>query len=451
MQKHFIAVTAFVALSNAMAQNILTYTPTQNKKSNFTGYMGFQHNQIVENVGEVTGNEYISELEMTYENKKDSSLERKFQFASQLNSESQMMFSVPEAKLKHNFTNADLTYGRQILDWSDVDAMWGFGKLNNRKNFNFFEPAQEGLTGISFGYKFGGGFKVTGFGSFLYVPEMNPSTTINKEEGTITCENPWCTAPSATTTYAGKEVPIRYNVEYPEISDVVLRYSTGLNLGFENKYFETNAFYMRKPENSPSVTAELSFGLEDVDSGKEDEIIVDITPQFYYHDVVGTNLKLKAGDFEVYGSAISIVPNEYPDGDRVVYQYTGIEPEKFREDYAGGGVAYKTEKQGIGLNYVARVSEFNRTNDILAVEPRWNQAWNVNLYRNWTRRFSTAFDIKQDMITEDRLVMFRANYSVSSDMMVAIGVNSIGAPSDTSFWSDYDNNDAVYGSLRYVF
>jgi hypothetical protein len=66
-----------------------------------------------------------------------------------------------------------------------MDITWGFGKLNNRKNFDGFDPGQEGLVGLSFERKSANGMRYRFYGSPMYIPEMNPSTDINKKDKTI--------------------------------------------------------------------------------------------------------------------------------------------------------------------------------------------------------------------------------------------------------------------------
>jgi hypothetical protein len=55
-------------------------------------------------------------------------------------------------------------------------------------------------------------------------------------------------------------------------------------------------------------------------------------------------------------------------------------------------------------------------------------------------------------LTTDRLTMLRATYRLSKSMMMSIGFNMIGTPTNgKSYWSPYTNNDSAYGALRYVF
>lgn len=446
--------------ATATSSTLIEQTNKSVKDSEYFGSVAFQSNQLMDDVGEVVGNQYFGEIDFNYESL-DYDLDKKFNAALRVNDEGQLMYSLPEAYLKYKFTTTEVTLGRVILPWNKIDQIWGFGKLNNRRNFDFYEPGQEGLVGFLLEKKWNNGVKVALFASALYVPELNPGQTIDKENGKISCENPWCTPISDTAPVNDRDVPIFYNVNYPEIpGDVIFRYTTGYRIGWEDKSkaWDISHFAIRKPENQMSISAEISYEVSD------DLIYADVTPQFYYHDVFGAEVRFKPYNLSskhegvnwmkgltVYGSAMSIRPEKYPDGDQPYIEYTGIKPEKRKEDYVGAGVLYEYGRMAMSLNYVARISEFDIKNEILAEAPRWNQALNFSFIAHITRKLSAGFDVKTDMLTEDRVTMFRANYELSPEVITSVGVNMIGASDANSFWADFENNDQVYASLRYVF
>lgn len=412
----------------------------------FQGSVGALSNQLASGVGDVDGNKYNTDINLSYHKDIANRLEQKFTFNGLINDQNGKMYSVNEAYIGNKGEVIDFKIGREILDWSDIDGTWGFGKVNNRQNFNGFDPGQEGLTGLSLKFKTQNGFRAKFFGSYLYAPETNPSLDINNSNGTITSKNPWSDPPASSARLESRDVPIQYHVQYPKTSDVVFRYSLGLNLGWENKHWVVDSFLMRKPENQISETVDISYNTGD------DKIKAFIQPQFYYHDVYGSNIKYRNKDLTMYLSGIAIRPNTYPDGDPLVTQYTQLTVEKRREDYVGGGVSKDNDKMSLGLNYVARLSPFNRIDDVLAQDPRWNQAVNTYVRYRFNRFFMASVDGKYDMLTTDRLVMVRASYNASKNMLVNVGVNMIGTPTDgKSYWSPYTNNDAVYASVRYIF
>lgn len=438
--------------SNSFATTITTTlspikTDESKLQSSLSGSLEYQSNTLVDNVGEVTGNKYFTDFNLNYTNKGSNGVEKVFDARGRLNNEEQLMFSIPEAKIGYTFGQNEIVVGRHILDWSLADQTWGLGKLNNRINFDGFNPGQEGLVGFTYSRRNRTGFKASIFASVLYVPETNPGTKINKEDGTIECQNPWCKAPAPTAPISeDTEVPIYYNVNYPELTEIVFRMSGGLELGYEGQFWGVDVFGIRKPENQISTSAEIKY------ETKKNRVFADITPQVYYHDVVGGNLRLKPyKGLTFYGTAIGIYPSKYPDGDQPYIEYTGIKPEKRKEEYAGAGVAFESSIINTGVNYIARVSKYDKENDLLAEYPRWSQAYNAYVSTRILRKLSLGIDYKYDMLTEDRLAMYKAEFQATKSLNLAVGVNMIGSGSDQSYWSDFANNDSVYGSLKYTY
>ncbi len=414
------------------------------------GHLGGVSNQASQSVGNVPGNRYNADFELDYTNlasqTRSSGVDTRFTVAALVNDQNLAMYSLQEAYIGLPFSEKNyFKFGRQILDWSEVDKNWGFGKVNNRRNFNYFEPGHEGLVGLSFERKTSNGMRYRFFGSGLYVPELNPALDIDSKNKAITSRHPWADVPANRAEVEGAMMDVKYDVNYPGLNDVIYRYSAGVNIGWESKHWVMDNFLIRKPENTmtPNVEVKVDF-LNDVVNAK-------IDPRFYYHDVYGSTLKYRNLDLEMYVSGIAIRPNEFPDVDKDV-RYTEIKNMKRREDYVGGGISKSNDLYTLAFNYVARLSPFNRKKDDLALDPRWNQALNFVAARNFGRKYSLSTDIKFDMLTTDRLVMLRGNYFATKNLVLNLGVNMIGTPvNGKSYWSPYTNNDAVYGGLRYVF
>lgn len=430
--------------------------------SNLSGNFGIWANGMVDDVGETAGNQYYGEFDIRYQNTNATAENRSsyvaLDLATRLNNEDQFMFSIREAVWEKRFDNSRLALGRKTLDWSHADEEWSLGQINNRVNFDFFEPGEEGLVGFFYDIKFKTGTKIGIFASILYVPELNPGVTLDEEKGTVECNNPWCSAPSAETEVSeGNTVPIFYNVNMPDIAETVLKYSAGLNVAQEiqvlknDNYditFDISGYALKKPENSASISAEVKY------ENDNQRVFVDITPEFYYQDIVGSdmNLNFKNQGVQVYGSAISVTPNGNPEGGERFFDYTGIKQRKIREDYISTGAKYKKNDFRVQAGYIARVSEFDKKDDVLVQYPRWNQAIHLAVEKNLTRKFNVSLDYKYDMLTEDRLTILKTNYHFGKSVTAGLGVNIIGTdPNQESFWSDYENNDAVYSSLNYTF
>jgi hypothetical protein len=415
-----------------------------------SGNVGFISNQINTDVGDVPGNRFIGSANFDYKKMPldpDARVaSRRLTLAAQINDQSLLQYSVQEAYLGGNMTSKDsIRFGRQILDWSPIDHTWGFGKLNNRRNFDFFEPGQEGLTGFVYEHRGSNGMRYRVFASGLYIPELSPPVDVNDSKKTIKCRSPWCDAPSSETEVEGSTKSIEYEVEYPSVSEVIFRYSIGYNLGWENDHWSLEQYYVRKPENSLTTSVGVAY------NSFEDVVKAKIDPQVYYQDFLGANLKYKNRDLLMYVSGFASRPSSYPDGDQRATEWTEIKTAKIREDYMGGGISRVNADYGIGFNYIARLSPFDRDKESLAQDPRWNQALNFFLMKNFSK-LTLSGDVKYDMLTRDRLIMVRGFLNLTKSLLLNAGMNLIGTPGDgKSYWSPYTNNDSLYAGLRYIY
>lgn len=437
-----VSASSFAAMNSYSLADDLQHTPDNRVR----GYFGGLYNGLSGDVAHVPGNKYNFDFEFDYRKDVPKEHDLRLTAAARANDVGLIQYTVPEVYVANRWGRSELIMGRQILDWSIVDAGWGFGKLNNRRNFDFFVPGQEGLIGVQLRRRYSNGLRYHFFASPIYVPEMNPGLDIDEDKKTIKSRTPWGDPPASTAEVQGNQRKIQYIVDYPEINEVIWRPGGGLNIGWESKHWLLDAFFMRKPENQLSQKVDVSF------DPVLNVVNANIKPEFYYHDLYGGNIRYKNLDVEIYFSGIAVRPNTFPDGNETATQYTEIKTAKIREDYVGGGITKFNSEYVMGISYVARLSPFNRNTDNLATEPRWNQAGNAFFTRNFGRTFSIQFNGKYDMFTTDRLIMLKGTYNLSNEVQLSAGVNLIGTPKDgRSYWSPYTNNDAVYAGLRYIF
>lgn len=444
-----MSVLAATTTANKVSTTLKKSSNSTVQESNLSGDFGIQTNRLIDDVGEVVGNDHFGELNIKYNSLSEGNSSKRFDLSARMNNEEELMFSLKEVILEYKYSSSKLAIGRAIMDWSPTDAAWGLGKVNNRENFDYFEPDQEGLIGVFYDKSWDNGVKVSLFGSMIYVPELNPGTTVDESTGKVICKNPWCSAPAESVPVDGKDVPIKYTVNFPEMADVLFKYSVGAKIGFSKpeSSISWNAFYMKKPENSISVIADVNA------ESDLSQINAEVTPQFYYHDVVGGDMGYKINEnLDLYGGAISSIPNKSPEGKTPYIEQIGIKPKKIKEDYLSTGAKYGDGDAKVHLGYIARVSDFDRDNEILAEYPRWNQAVNFAYSKRITSKVDIMLDYKFDMLTEDRLTMFKTNYRFGPNVTAAAGINIVGTnPEEKSYWSQFENNDSVFSSLKYTF
>ncbi len=418
-----------------------------------SGDLTFRHQDFVKDVGGNAGNRYWTDFNFSYDSKAPfQNSELKIDTAARFNDASGFMFSIKEAQMTHIFENSELSYGRVLVDWVEVDRIWGLGKINNRVNFDFFDPGQEGLTGIRFKHSFSRYLMLDVFASYLHVPEMNPALRIDSQNRSISSRNPWAEAPERRASLDGSEFDIFYDVNEPSVRDIVLQETIGLNLQFSpTEFIHLTGYYIRKPENNLTNTANLEIETTEFNA------IVDVFPQSYMHQVYGGQL---TGQFlektlDAYVSYVASRPGRKPAVDSQFEQIDlglAFQVERQDEEYLGTGFHWRPREDfSLSIGYLSRISSFVRTS-ILAKRPRWTQS--VNMAFEWlaTDKLILSGDIKYDTVTFDRLYMFDLSYRMAQRVRLSTGFNVIGTTEEAdTFWAPFRTNDAVYAAVGYLF
>ena len=90
---------------------------------------------------------------------------------------SRPVYSLQEFYINKNWENSQLWFGRRLLDWNENETFWMLGQVNGVSNINLLEPDREELFGINYSHEIGK-FKVEGFLSYFYVPNLNPALDV---------------------------------------------------------------------------------------------------------------------------------------------------------------------------------------------------------------------------------------------------------------------------------
>ncbi len=359
------------------------------------------------------------------------------------------LFSLKELSISKKINKLDLSFGRFPLEWSSTDASWGLGKINNRENFDFFHPGQEGLAGLNARYNLSSNLSLDIFGSFFYIPELNPPLNINKSERTIDSNSPWADAPDRTAEVgsSGTVFDLLYDVNVPEIMDIIFKPTYGLSLNFNNDFISTNFFYIRKPENKLTNKAEVS-----IPSSSTTTAVVSIDPLEFKHHVFGGEFNYHLHDhFNPYIGYISSLADDKPSDDFEIVSKNigvGITVERNDESYLSVGSRGEIKSFKYHLGYLSRVSDFSKTN-ILTGLPRWDQVLNFSISGNFTEKISFAGDVKYDFGSKDRVYYFGASYLIKPYLSTSLGAQIIGSPQNgDGYWANYRQNDSVFAEVK---
>lgn len=415
----------------------------------YDGSLSFLYQDYFENIGGVRGNRWWTEFNFAYE-KKEPFIddEAKLDFVLRYNDARGLFFSVKEAQYTVLGNFSEYSFGFVLIGWSEIDKIWGLGKINNRVNIDFFEPGQSGLPGIVFNQRLSKNFAVGMYGSFLYVPEYNPMLKINKKDRSITSKNPWVVPPARTAQSAGNTVNVYYDVAVPNVEEIIFHPSYGLNLKYSfTELMHLSAFYIRKPENSLSNTATVL--VDNVNFNVD----VKVDPKLFFHDLWGGQLtfETKNRSWQFYTSYLMSQPGSKPQNDQSV-QFGGyaFRLEKQDEEYWGTGVRYIFLGGNLHLGHLSRVSSFEES--AILKRPRWGEAVNFSLSASFFDNYLFKTEIFYDYSTNDRLLETELTYVYNNVLAFSVGGNVLTSPaSGQGYWRPFRQNDGVYTELSVLF
>jgi len=134
-------------------------------------------------------------------------------------------FEVTEAFLSTSSALSERTRfraGRKLENWSQLDQDWQLGIWQPRFRWDYLHPDPVGLTGffVEIADSNTRGLELVAFGSPIFIPERGvPITVFN---GTLTSPSAWFTPPTSKLDIFGEETPLRYTLDVPPLSEIVL-------------------------------------------------------------------------------------------------------------------------------------------------------------------------------------------------------------------------------------
>jgi hypothetical protein len=158
-------------------------------------------------------------------------------------------------------SDIQVSVGRKIKSWSVADQVWQQGVWQPRFMWSRVRPEQNGLTGLFFDAK-RSNWAISALVSPVYIPEMGPQFKFRNNR--ITSANPWFLAPASSATVEGlfENREIIYEINQPEISDIVLQNSAVLNLRWQDQEKFCHSSFAYKPLNGILNSVELQLRID---------------------------------------------------------------------------------------------------------------------------------------------------------------------------------------------
>ena len=330
--------------------------------------------------------------------------------------------------------------------------------MNPRQSFTLLSSKQEGLTGLHYTQAVTQEVSFDIFFSYVYIPGLNPSVDI--ENGKVVSNSEWVRLPPEKTIIMDQTVPIVYSMNRPTNGEVVFQKSLGMNVSYEWNKGKISSYAIYKPESNLRSNAEASL------SNDATKVLVTANPIVNHHLMYGLQAVQQFGGIKgVVGLDITdpnanlgddfeiLDPLQLGEDDRTFEsEYFSIQPSYDKESYLSFAALLDRRFYSLSVNYIQLMSENTRASDDFFSETvKWKKTIGAMAKVMWSDNFFTLSDYRYDFERKDQIIKLEADYLVTRNLGVRLGVELIKSPLNASYWSAYRANDTVYTSLNYLF
>lgn len=362
-----------------------------------------------------------------------------------------------------------MTIGRERRLWSHLDDQLSLGVWQPALRWDAMRPVSEGLTGLFFDIPITSKWSMTLMTSPLFIPDQGANFRL--QEGKFESHNRWFRQPISHLEMMGATSSISYELEKPDVKDVVFQSSFATSLRFEENGFWAQASAAYMPSN------QLHLGLGKYQSVSLDpgrESVVRVFPRTYKHNIFTLETGLKRVNDEAWISFMTDYPQrpEFKQKNEVGIGWE--ESELSRKNYVGVGYQQKLPSfWGVNQSFQVSLlrgwkialpqnnsnmltdqpvpSSFDRPFYEKLVALDWMLAWKKYKRQHWDARlrYWQTFDPRSAWISP----MFtwvddKWNWTISADLLGAEGSDDLALK---TYFGQYRNNSRLMVGLSYVF
>lgn len=360
-----------------------------------------------------------------------------------------LMFSVPEAYISRNIGRSEFTLGRKIISWNPNDEFWAMGEINSLKNFNLLETDREGLFGLHFQRRTKN-VSFLLFVSGINVPQVNP--TFTADGGEVKGKNEWSNPPPKYVRFRGNNVPVFYDVIYPNAQDIALQESGAIKLDIHNEKSMLSLYGGYKPE--PGIRIVATGYYEQLET---ERAVVQAKPFVNHHTFYGASINHDFSGREndrglsLHAAFDGIAPDRGTDTIFDQFESLKIQPVYERVSYATTSIKWRDPFFRMSFNFLNLVEGGATNTNVFAKKPRWRRAVGADVKWSLTDDLQLVADYKYDLITRDMGFIASADYQFARHFFVGLGVQIIDSPNNTSFWAPFRSNDSLLGRFSFIF
>lgn len=356
-------------------------------------------------------------------------------------------YSLQEAYLEYHSGENTFHLGRRILDWNQNEAYWGLGYLNASQAFSLLSDEEEGVTGLFIRRQMGD-IEVEALVSYMFIPALNPS--IEMKNGEVRAKSDWVRLPPTRTLYNARVIPIYYKIADIDYSKILFNKSLGLNARYHYSKGWFSAFALYKPENRLRINASAAY-----DPGL-DKVVVTANPTINHHAYYGILWQHWMGNTRALGGLSYVDPNAKLGKDinlisiengrqEFESEYFSIKPRYDREAYSHFSLNFDRGKYALSLNYIHLLSDNVRgSDDFYSDAVKWKRAFGAKADINLSDKYSLMLNWKYDLDRTDNVIKAELKYEYLRKVTCALGIETLKAPRNDSYWSYYRSNDIIY-------
>ena len=190
--------------------------------------------------------------------------------------------------------------------------------------------------------------------------------------------------------------------------------------------------------------------------------MVDANPTVNHHAYYGAQNFQDFGDVKMRGGLTYSDPNARLGRDFPVdinnarknfkSDYFTINPRYEREAYSLISANLDRKSYVLSLNYIHLLTNNTRgSDDFFSDTVKWKRAVGGSVTYFFNDSLNILVDVKYDLARYDNILKSEIKYNWRNKVTLALGVEILKAPTTSSYWSYYRDNDLMYSSLGVFF
>ena len=350
-----------------------------------------------------------------------------------------------------------ITLGRRIYDWNEMEDQWGLGLWSARFMWNPLNPERIGMTGAFYSYE-SAKWRLIAFATPISPPER--SFPISDTNGQLSADSRDFAIPYQQLQLLNTTVPISYSILYPSLQTLLIRPGAALQARYGSPEGPWGSFsYGVMPMHQVQMAIEAPYDpiLNQVDAT--------IHPMSFYHHLVTFETGFHGKHWSVWGSATGedpvqqAVPASWditPMGPAVMAAAGG---EMRLDEFFTFSSSYLQVKEdapplaatAVPLNLPSRF-EYTQA---YQMEGKWTGIPQVTADVHWIYDIANLSSLLScDLIyqpTAKRSNLLRSLFGGYGAWTFGVGADFITSASDAGYIGQFVGNDRVRGRISYAF